>query len=191
MNDIEILKSLEKGNEKTLKVLMDQHKKGLYAIARNGFPFGEEVVEDVFLNSIMEFYERVLDKRFTYTGPNCIRNHLWTTFKRRLINELEKRNNRRRLHPKVLDSSEHWQYAKKADEDLLRSEKEKLIREAMTELSPRCQKVLTLFYFEGLSLKEIGEQMELKNQDTTKATRYQCFKKLEAIVKRKVKKEDL
>ncbi len=191
MEDIEILKSLERGEEKTLQLVMDQHRNGLYAVARKGFSFGEEVIEEVFLTSIIEFYERVLAGRFTYTGPNCIRNHLWTTFKRQLINALEKKNNHRRLHPRVVKSSESWQFSKKADEDLLEEEKVKIIQEGIAQLSPRCQKVLTLFYFERKSLKEIGEIMDLKNQDTTKATRYQCFKKLEEVVKGKIDKEDL
>ena len=191
MEDIEILKSLERGEEKTLQLVMDQYRNGLYAVARKGFPFGEEVIEEVFLTSIIEFYERVLAGRFKYTGPNCIRNHLWTTFKRQLINALEKKNNHRRLQPRVVKSSESWQFSKKADEDLLEEEKVKVIQEGIAQLSPRCQKILTLFYFEKKSLKEIGEIMDFKNPDTTKATRYQCFKKLEEVVKGKIDKEDL
>ncbi len=191
MEDIDILKSLEKGEEQTLQLVMDQHKNGLYAIARRKFPFGEEVIEDVFLNSIMGFYERVLDGRFSYTGVDCIRNYLWTVFERQLINKFKKKKRDKELLPKVTKSYEAWQFNKKADVDLLQEEKKKIIREAMMDLSPRCQKVLTLFYFEGMSLKEIGKVMEFKNPATTKATRYQCFKKLEDIVKKKFRKEDL
>lgn len=59
------------------------------------------------------------------------------------------------------------------------------IHEALDELGETCKNVLTMFYFDGFDMDTIAQTLNFNNSDTAKAKKYQCFKKLEEIVKRR------
>ncbi|MDX5321779.1 MAG: hypothetical protein LPK45_11615 [Bacteroidota bacterium] len=60
----------------------------------------------------------------------------------------------------------------------------------MDKLGDTCKKLLHLFYFEEQDMKEIAVQLNFANSDTAKAKKYQCFKKLEQMVKAHFDKSD-
>lgn len=64
------------------------------------------------------------------------------------------------------------------------------IHEALHNLGETCQQILLLFYFDGLDMDTIAKQMSFANADTAKAKKYQCFKKLEEMVKKRYKASD-
>lgn len=51
---------------------------------------------------------------------------------------------------------------------LAREEEFKILRAALDELSPDHRKAITLVFFEGLSLREAGEQMEGRSEDAVR-----------------------
>jgi RNA polymerase sigma factor (sigma-70 family) len=66
----------------------------------------------------------------------------------------------------------------------------KKIHEALDELGDTCRNILTMFYFDGFDMDTIAKRLQFNNADTAKAKKYQCFKKLEEIVKRRYKMTD-
>ncbi len=61
----------------------------------------------------------------------------------------------------------------------------KLIGKCMDQLGDTCKDLLNYFYFDGFDMETIAKLMQFANADTAKAKKYQCFKKLETIVKKK------
>ncbi len=53
-----------------------------------------------------------------------------------------------------------------------------LLRKYFRELGEKCRQVLTLFYFRGLSIDEIAEQVGYENANTVKAHKSRCLKTL-------------
>lgn len=66
----------------------------------------------------------------------------------------------------------------------------KKIHEALDELGDTCRNILVMFYFDGYDMDTIARSLQFNNADTAKAKKYQCFKKLEEIVKRRYKMTD-
>jgi DNA-directed RNA polymerase specialized sigma24 family protein len=66
----------------------------------------------------------------------------------------------------------------------------KKIHEALDELGDTCKNILVMFYFDGYDMDTIAKSLQFNNADTAKAKKYQCFKKLEEIVKRRYKMTD-
>ena len=60
----------------------------------------------------------------------------------------------------------------------------------MDKIGDTCRQLLHLFYFEEQDMKEIAVQLNFANADTAKAKKYQCFKKLEQMVKTHFQKSD-
>ena len=54
---------------------------------------------------------------------------------------------------------------------------------ALDEIGDTCKQILSKFYFDGFSMKEIASQMNYANADTAKAKKHQCFKRLSEIIK--------
>jgi hypothetical protein len=47
-----------------------------------------------------------------------------------------------------------------------------------------------MFYFDGNDMEQIARKMQFANADTAKAKKYQCFKKLETLIKSRFNKSD-
>ncbi|MDX1686098.1 MAG: sigma-70 family RNA polymerase sigma factor [Saprospiraceae bacterium] len=82
-------------------------------------------------------------------------------------------------HEKRLPFTELKDY-KVAEEmvDVVEEEKISLVTGLMQELSPECQKVLTLFYFDKLSMKDIARKMNYKERNVAKTKKYKCIQAL-------------
>lgn len=66
----------------------------------------------------------------------------------------------------------------------------KKVHEALDELGDTCKNILVMFYFDGYDMDAIAKAMSFNNSDTAKAKKYQCFKKLEEIVKKRYSMTD-
>lgn len=66
----------------------------------------------------------------------------------------------------------------------------KKIHDALDELGETCRNILVMFYFDGYDMDTIAKSLNFNNSDTAKAKKYQCFKKLEEIVKKRYKLSD-
>lgn len=67
-------------------------------------------------------------------------------------------------------------------DDILR---ERTVYSCVLELPPRCKEILTMFYYDGLSLDEIMEERGEKNisKNGLKTAKYKCMENLKAKVK--------
>ena len=55
-----------------------------------------------------------------------------------------------------------------------------------------CKKILVLFYYEGLSMKEILNSMDYENEQVVRNKKYKCLKQLtEMINEDPIRKENL
>ena len=68
-------------------------------------------------------------------------------------------------------------------EKLSQQEDLKLIQSLFEELGESCKRILLLFYFEDLSMKEICEQTEYSSEQVLRNKKYKCMKSLIERVK--------
>ncbi|TAE44053.1 MAG: sigma-70 family RNA polymerase sigma factor, partial [Cytophagales bacterium] len=69
-------------------------------------------------------------------------------------------------------------------------ERNNIIHQAINSLGDTCRKVLTLYYFDNLSMQEIAEKLGFANSDTAKTKKYKCKKELDDLIKSKYKASD-
>jgi RNA polymerase sigma factor (sigma-70 family) len=74
--------------------------------------------------------------------------------------------------------------------DNLNRQDVRLVAEMMNQLGDKCQKILSLFYFEGRDMTDIAQLLEYNNADTAKAKKHQCFKQLQELFLSKYDKND-
>ena len=61
--------------------------------------------------------------------------------------------------------------------------KESLIRGIFQQLSSICQQIIILFYYRGLSMNQIREQMNYKNENATKTAKHKCMNQFKKMVR--------
>ena len=64
-----------------------------------------------------------------------------------------------------------------------KEERIKIIHECIDKLDDTCKKVLSYYYFDGMSMKDIAEKIGFANTDTAKTKKYKCKKKLDEVIK--------
>ena len=63
------------------------------------------------------------------------------------------------------------------------SERESIIRQAVNAMTEPCNSILTLYYWDDKSMKEIADLKDYSNADSAKSQKNKCMSKLKAYVK--------
>ncbi|WP_254097249.1 RNA polymerase sigma factor [Aquimarina sp. Aq107] len=60
---------------------------------------------------------------------------------------------------------------------------QELLRQHFKNLGKRCQEMLTLFYYRGLTIDEITESLGYENKNVVKSQKSRCLKSLKESIK--------
>jgi RNA polymerase sigma factor (sigma-70 family) len=179
-NDEILVQEIRLGNKEALIQLYE----GNYASVRNyilknsGRP---DDVEDILQDAVVVVWQKVSRSDFELTAKLstflfAIAKNLWL----KSLNKAKRTEPMQDYHEdSVAETQAHIHGA-----DL------KVVVEYMNKLGDTCKRLLHLFYFEEQDMKEIALQLNFANSDTAKAKKYQCFKKLEQLVKAHYQKSD-
>jgi len=176
MSDDKIIEAIKKGDESALDVLYKKHFRMMakLVIRNNGT---EDEAKDVFQDALIVFWQKVSNgdlvltsKISTYLYSIC--QNLW----------------RKELVRKGRESNETVEHAEEVDYD--QEERINAIRKCVNQMGDTCKKVLTLYYFDGVSMNDIADKMGFANSNTAKTKKYKCKQELDRIVKKQFKETD-
>ncbi len=144
------------GDTRAFETLIERYKHMVYTLAFKMVGIkedAEEVAQDVFLKAFTALN--------TYKGDAKFSTWLYKIAYYRSLDYLKK--NKRKLRTSTIDISEEYNVAALDGtlDELESSERKQMIKEAMEELAPNDSVIITLYYFEELSLKEIAKVMDL------------------------------
>jgi len=169
MTDQEIFARICKGDEQALELIYQKYYHMMVRLVVNNSGTEQEA-KDVYQEAVVVFWQKAVSgnlvltsKMSTYLYSICL--NLW----------------RKELERKSRHSSE-----KKDGKEFQQQEKEekiRIIRECVGQLSETCRKVLTYYYFDGMSMKEIAEKVGFANTNTAKTKKYKCKQKLDEIIR--------
>ncbi len=179
-SDEAIIVEIRKGNQEALVFLYEDNYTTVrnYILKNNGNP---DDVEDVLQEAVIVVWQNVqktdftLSARFSTYIYSIVRN-LWL----KNINKNKRMDALDEVHTSTIASE--IKNGEKIDM--------KLVRSYVDKLNDTCRTLLQLFYFDGLDMTKIAEKMQFANADTAKSKKYQCFKKLEEMIKSDFKIND-
>lgn len=179
LTDPELVEYLRSGRQldETIGLLYRDHFDSLswYVINNSG---NRQDAEDVFQEVLVNFIELVQNNRFR--GESTIRTFLFALNRHIWLNELKRRGRalaREERYEKTQDKA-------MVDVSQLIADREDRARLAslVDQLGEHCRKILLLFYYENLSMKEILEQMHYENEQVVRNKKYKCLKQLEQLI---------
>jgi RNA polymerase sigma factor (sigma-70 family) len=135
--------------------------------------------QDIFQETVVTFIETVNKDKFR--GESTIKTFLVAIARNTWLNELKRReraDHREEVYEKSRDEEE-------PDVSHLISEREKKqqFRELLGKLGDSCKKILTLFYYENLSMKEILDHLPYENEQVVRNKKYKCLQQLTGLLK--------
>ena len=178
-SDSDMVSEIKKGNEKALLTLYKQNLGAIKKFVLNNSGTMDEA-EDVLQETLIAVWQNVAKPDFLLNVK--MSTYVFSIAKNQWYKQLKKKS-----RFKVVDVSVTENF--KADETPLLYDT-KIVSDYVNKLDDTCKRLLMYFYFDGLDMNTIAEQMGFANSDTVKSKKYQCFKKLESSVKVHFERDD-
>ncbi|CAN5435971.1 hypothetical protein BH09BAC6_BH09BAC6_20580 [soil metagenome] len=175
-SDEELIETLKKNNvsDAVIQFLYRNH----YAVLSNYIKLNQgtaQDAEDIFQEVIVGFIDIV--KKDKFRGESSVRTFLYTLNRFSWLNELKRRN-------RALTREEHYNSAMDADEKdishfVAEREAKNMVMTMIDKLGDVCKKILTSFYYNDLSMREILPLVGYENEQVLRNKKYKCLKSLE------------
>ncbi|MCU4156181.1 RNA polymerase sigma-70 factor [Carboxylicivirga sp. A043] len=157
VNDIELIKGIERGDEAAFQELFLKYYAQLVVFARKVVvddDLARELVQDVIVN----FYE----KRGEIKIHSSLKAHLYQSVRNRCLNQIKHSQIRRDHHANIYLSQKNTEAY--VDDKLEETELEQKIFSIIQTLPAQCKKIFEMSRFEGVTNQEIADKLELSKR---------------------------
>ena len=177
-NDIEIINEIKAGNSDGVLLFLyqtTQYKLSSWILKNNG---NEDEAQDIFQDSVLSFYQYVLDGNFKEGAS--VDAFIFSVGRNKWINRAKQRN---KLVSGVAEESlGHSNPEEEGFSKIMEEDNTDKMNALLEKLGARCKELLTLSIFYNLKMADIAEKMAFSNADTAKTKNYKCKKRLMKII---------
>lgn len=185
ISDSILLKRLKRGSKKEVNETLTHIYKANYAVIsrfiqrNNG---SESDAKDIFQDSLIVLFENVKHKELNLTCS--ISTYLYSISRNLWLKRLKAK----KISIRVEDVQD---FISLPDEVLPHQSPElnTLLMGIFSHLTSKCREILTFFYYEDLSMKEIGKLTGYKSEQAVKNKKFKCMKELMSIISSSKKNE--
>ncbi|MCG8580109.1 MAG: RNA polymerase sigma-70 factor [Bacteroidales bacterium] len=157
VNDIELIRGIERGDEAAYQELFLKYYTQLVVFARKVViddDLARELVQDVIVN----FYE----KRGDIKIHSSLKAHLYQSVRNRCLNQIKHSQIRRDHHANIYLTEKNSEAY--IDDKLEETELEQKIFSIIQTLPAQCKKIFEMSRFEGVTNQEIADKLELSKR---------------------------
>lgn len=133
-----------------------------------------EDAEDIFQEVVVSFINLVQKGKFR--GESSVKTFLYSMNRHLWLNEL-KRRGRAQAREEKYEQAQVTDLGDVVDQMTDRESGERLMQ-VVDALGEPCRKILLLYYFENMPMKQIVEHTDYENEQVTRNKKYKCLKKL-------------
>ncbi len=180
MNDQRIIQQLRTGKRE--KAFIQLYK---------GFPIVKKLIEskggtsveaeDVFQEALIIFYKKAIQPEFELTAS--ISTYVYSVARFLWKDEMKKKGLKYGT-----EEVGNIKFESELEEIAQKEKKFQVVEEVLKSIGEKCLEILQLFYYRGLSMKEIARQVDLKSEKVAKNQKYKC---LERARKRALEKQTI
>lgn len=179
LSDAELLNSIRSQTDLNVAIrfIYDEYFTPLSSLITYNSGSAEDA-KDIFQEVVVNFIDVVQQNKFR--GESSIKTFLNAMMRNTWLNELKKRG-RAGKRDKVFEIGRP-QHDEAVDKAIENREAKKQLMEVFGKLGDGCKKILTLFYYGNLSMKEILEQTNYDNEQVVRNKKHKCLKELTRLV---------
>jgi RNA polymerase sigma factor (sigma-70 family) len=134
----------------------------------------DQDADDIFQETVVSFIDSVQKSKFRQESG--IRTFLISISKNLWYNEI--RRKQRAVSRERLFEADHNQEDPDVSEIIQDRELKKQLNQLLQDLGDSCRKVLELFYYENLTMKEIVSHLHYENEQVVRNKKYKCLQQL-------------
>ena len=179
-DDVQLIAAIgdEKELNKAILFIYQQYAKTVSSFIIH-YGGSEQDAEDVFQETVVSFIDVV--KKDKYRKEASVKTFLVSVAKNIWLNQIKKKERAGHREKQF----EHGRDQKESDISYAISdlEKRRQLRELVYKLGEPCRKILMLFYYENLSMKEIVDFLPYENEQVVRNKKYKCLQQLMVIMK--------
>lgn len=181
------LQEIRNGNEAPIITIYENYREEFIVWAGRKYQLDQEDAVDVFQESVICFYRNVV-KGKVETISSSVKTYLFAIGKN-IIRDKLKKNDPLKVTQEIgeIDVSHQPEIM----ELIYNEERAELVKQLMQELQEPCNSLLRLFYYFNLSMKEIAQKMQYKNENVAKTQKMRCLNALKEKIKKRFNKDDL
>ncbi len=180
--DTELVANLRAGKsmDEAIKAIYRNHFESLcwYIMNNSG---SRQDAEDVFQEVVLSFIDLV--QRDKFRGESTVKTFLFSLNRYTWLNELKRRGRAQAREEKYERGQERTEMD--ASHYIADREGKAELTRLVGELGETCRKILLLFYYENLSMREILETLHYENEQVVRNKKYKCLKQLEQMITEK------
>jgi RNA polymerase sigma factor (sigma-70 family) len=147
-----------------------------FILANSGMPAD---AEDIFQETVVIFIDLV--KKNKFRGEASVKTFLTAIARNLWLNELKKRERseiREKAFEKNRDATEP-----DVSQHMANQEIKQQFLEVLGKLGENCKKLLTLCYYENMSMKDIVHHLPYENEQVVRNKKYKCLQSLTEMIK--------
>ena len=179
-SDADLITAIGRGDQLNSAILFiyEQYAEAVqsFIMANSGTP---PDAEDIFQETVVTFIDLV--KKDKFRGEASIKTFLTAIARNLWLNELKKRA-RSDIREKAFEQNRDGVELDVSQYIANREVKQQFVA-VLEKLGEPCKKLLTLFYYENLSMKDIVQHLPYENEQVVRNKKYKCLQALTDLVK--------
>ena len=177
-DDVQLIHAVLSGDDSAFGVLVEKYEKSVHALAWRkigDFHYAEEITQDTFLCAHQ--------KLSTLRNPSQFSHWLYKIAKRRSLNWLRKNKPEKQsqsledAHIAELEESDYARYVSEQRETEATEHQREVVKKLLEELSEKERIVITLFYLDDMTTKEMSEFLGV-SEETIRVRLHRARKRL-------------
>lgn len=180
-SDAELISAIRRGDQlnNAIYFIYQQYSQAVqsYILANSGMPAD---AEDLFQETVVTFIDLV--KKDKFRGEASVKTFLTAIARNLWLNELKKRE-RSGLREKAFEISREVTEPDVSEHMANREQKQQFL-EVLGKLGGPCKKLLTLFYYENMSMKDMVQHLPYENEQVVRNKKYKCLQSLTDMIKK-------
>ena len=181
MTDSQLIHEIAHGNNSAFTELYETYRKEFVGYIRMSFKGDEDTIFDLYQDSCVALYKNIQTNKLSVHNLSVkLKTYLFTIGRNKLVDLYRRSDFKGRKH-----FIENFDYSNDYDSEYSDecSEREAIVRQAVNAMTEPCNSILTLYYWDEKSIKEIAEIQNTPNPDATKMQKSRCMSKLKAYIK--------
>ena len=169
-NDERILKSLYQANYRKVEALV---------LKNNGTI---EHAKDIYQEAFIAVWRNVKENKFVPQQESALHGYLYTISKNKWMDVLRSSQYKKTVMASKFENFDvaDTNSSQKSD-DILKENRLQGIMDVFKQMKDPCKQLLSTFYFEKKSLREIADDLQIE-ENTARNKKYRCMEKLREMV---------
>lgn len=174
-NSAEVIRKIQLGDRQVMKDLYKALRPSFISFLKQ-YDVDDETMKDIFQDSMIAFYKSVVNNKYDPT-KSSLKTYIYTIGKYKVIDWAKKHNLHASLPALPPTPEVDLGYKELTPRQIL-------LKHNFVLLGAKCQEIIRLFYYRGLSLKDIVQRGYYKDENSVKSQKSRCISQLRALIKK-------